>query len=111
MRHRGPDSDGCVSWDSPEITLEHCRLAIIDPDNREADQPMSDPSGRWTITYNGEIFNYRELRAELERRGARFRTRSDTEVVLQSYIMDGDDALSRLRGMFAFVIADVRPES
>jgi asparagine synthase (glutamine-hydrolysing) len=106
MRHRGPDSDGCVSWDSPQITLEHCRLAIIDPDNREADQPMSDASGRWTITYNGEIFNYVEIRQELERRGATFRTRCDTEVVLQSYIMDGDQVLSRLRGMFAFVIAD-----
>lgn len=106
MRHRGPDSEGCVSLVSPQGALEHCRLAIIDPDNRDADQPMSDPSGRWTITYNGEIFNYRELRAELERRGAEFRTHSDTEVVLQSYIMDGDDALSRLRGMFAFVIVD-----
>lgn len=106
MRHRGPDSDGCVSWDWPQITLEHCRLAIIDPDNRESDQPMSDPSGRWTITYNGEIFNYRELRAELERRGVAFRTHSDTEVVLQSYLVDGEDALSRLRGMFAFVIVD-----
>lgn len=106
MRHRGPDSEGCVSLDSPQGALEHCRLAIIDPDNRDADQPMSDPSGRWTITYNGEIFNYRELRAGLERRGAEFRTHSDTEVVLQSYIMDGDDALSRLRGMFAFVIVD-----
>ncbi len=106
MRHRGPDSEGCVSLDSPQGTLEHCRLAIIDPDNRDADQPMSDPSGRWTITYNGEVFNYREVRAELERRGVKFRTHSDTEVVLQSYIMNGDDALSRLRGMFAFVIVD-----
>ena len=106
MRHRGPDSDGCVSWERPQITLEHCRLAIIDPENSEADQPMSDPSGRWTITYNGEIFNHLEIRRELERRGAAFRTRCDTEVVLQSYIMDGEDALSRLRGMFAFVIAD-----
>jgi asparagine synthase (glutamine-hydrolysing) len=106
MRHRGPDSEGYVSLDSPQAALEHCRLAIIDPHNRDADQPMSDASGRWTITYNGEIFNYRELRAELERRGAKFRTHSDTEVVLQSYIMDRDDALSRMRGMFAFVIVD-----
>src|SRR5947207_2726610 len=102
MRHRGPDSHGCVSRDSPQVSLEHCRLAIIDPDNRDADQPMSDPSGRWTIVYNGELFNYRELRARLERRGIRFRTHSDTEVVLQSYIADGDDTLTRLRGMFAF---------
>jgi asparagine synthase (glutamine-hydrolysing) len=106
MRHRGPDRAGSLELKDREITLEHCRLAIIDPDNRDADQPMSDPSGRWTIVYNGEIFNYRELRTDLERRGVGFRTRSDTEVVLQSYIVDGDDALSRLRGMFAFVIVD-----
>ena len=106
MRHRGPDGEGSLELRDPDLTLEHCRLAIIDPDNREADQPMSDPSGRWTITYNGEIFNYRELRAELEGRGATFRTHSDTEVVLQGYIMDRDDALSRMRGMFAFVIVD-----
>ena len=64
-------------------SLEHCRLAIIDPDNREADQPFADPTGRWTIVYNGELFNYRELRRDLERRGVRFRTKSDTEVVLK----------------------------
>ncbi|MDP9270176.1 MAG: asparagine synthase (glutamine-hydrolyzing) [Chloroflexota bacterium] len=106
MRHRGPDSEGCVSLDGPEIVLEHTRLAIIDPENRDSDQPMSDPSGRWTITYNGEVFNHRELRRELEARGVRFRTRSDTEVLLHLFIRDGVAAFGRLRGMFAFLIAD-----
>jgi asparagine synthase (glutamine-hydrolysing) len=106
MRHRGPDSEGCIWPDSRKTTLEHCRLAIIDPQNREADQPMVDPTGRWAIAYNGEIFNYRELRAELERRGIRFRTDSDTEVVLHSYIADREAALPRLRGMFAFLLLD-----
>ena len=90
----------------PDAVIEHCRLAIIDPDNREADQPFTDPTGRWTIAYNGEVYNFRELRRDLERRGMSFRTGSDTEVVLNSYIADGEDAFARLRGMFAFVIAD-----
>jgi asparagine synthase (glutamine-hydrolysing) len=106
MRHRGPDGEGVLADPKRQIVLEHCRLAIIDPDNPEADQPFSDPSGRWVLLYNGELFNFRELRAELERRGVRFRTRSDTEVVLQSYIADGDDAFRRFRGMFALVIWD-----
>src|SRR5919109_3830082 len=106
MRHRGPDSEGCLTSEGPQCALEHCRLAIIDPDNREADQPFTDPSGRWAISYNGEVFNYRALRTELERRGVAFRTDSDTEVVLESYLADGEDALARLRGMFAFMILD-----
>ena len=106
MRHRGPDSEGCLVSEEPQAVLEHCRLAIIDPANREADQPFADPSGRWAISYNGEVFNFRELRADLERRGVAFRTDSDTEVVLQSYIADRERALPRLRGMFAFVILD-----
>jgi asparagine synthase (glutamine-hydrolysing) len=106
MRHRGPDSAGCLTSEGPQCALEHCRLAIIDPDNREADQPFTDPSGRWAISYNGEVFNYRGLRTELERRGVAFRTDSDTEVVLESYLADGEDALARLRGMFAFMILD-----
>jgi asparagine synthase (glutamine-hydrolysing) len=92
--------------DEREIVLEHVRLAIIDPDNTEADQPFSDPTGRWLLVFNGEIFNFRELRERLERRGVRFRTDSDTEVVLHSFIADGEAAFSSFRGMFALVIAD-----
>ena len=66
--------------------LAHCRLAIIDPHNRSADQPFSDPSGRWSIVFNGEIFNFRQLRRELEAKSVRFRTASDTEVLLMGYL-------------------------
>jgi asparagine synthase (glutamine-hydrolysing) len=106
MRHRGPDGEGVMTDPERSIVLEHCRLAVIDPENPEADQPFSDPSGRWVLLYNGELFNFHELRAELERRGVRFRTRSDTEVVLQSFIAHGEDAFGRFRGMFALVIWD-----
>jgi asparagine synthase (glutamine-hydrolysing) len=108
MRHRGPDSEAVAELVPGQLVLEHCRLAIIDPENREADQPFSDPSGRFTIIYNGELFNYRELRTELERRSVSFRTDSDTEVVLHSFIADGERAFERFRGMFAFLIADRR---
>jgi asparagine synthase (glutamine-hydrolysing) len=106
MRHRGPDGEGTFMSASAGLVLEHCRLAIIDPDNTEADQPFSDPTGRWTIVYNGELFNFRELRTDLEHRGAGFRTESDTEVLLQSLIFDGDAALPKFRGMFGFVLWD-----
>jgi asparagine synthase (glutamine-hydrolysing) len=106
MRHRGPDGEGVLSGLPGQPSLEHCRLAIIDPDNRESDQPFSDPSGRWTIAYNGELFNYRELRRDLIDRGARFRTDSDTEVVLNALVLDGPEALKRFRGMFALLLWD-----
>jgi asparagine synthase (glutamine-hydrolysing) len=88
--------------------LEHCRLAIIDPSNPEASQPFSDPTGRWVLVYNGELFNFRELRADLERRGRPFRTDSDTEVILEAFLADGEQAVERFRGMFAFVICDLQ---
>jgi len=106
MGHRGPDGSGVLELGPEQPTFEHCRLAIIDPDNREADQPFSDPTGRWTIVYNGELFNYRELRAGLARRGMTFRTQSDTEVVLQSLINGGEGEITSFRGMFAFLLWD-----
>jgi len=106
MRHRGPDGSGTLVCDESGLALEHCRLAIIDPDNPDADQPFTDSSGRWTIVFNGEIFNYKELRAELERRGARFRTESDTEVLIEGLIAEGVKVIPRLRGMFAFILWD-----
>ena len=90
------------------VSLEHCRLAIIDPENPAAAQPFEDATGRWVIVYNGEVFNYRELRRDLERRGVAFKTDSDTEVVLLGYLHDGEAILQRLRGMFAFVVWDRR---
>ncbi len=104
MRHRGPDGEAVAT--SAGLVLEHCRLAIIDPDNPQASQPFTDPSGRYTLVYNGEVFNFRRLRAELAGRGVRFETESDTEVVLHAYLTFGESAFARLRGMFALVLAD-----
>ena len=106
MRHRGPDGEGVLAPPDRQVVLEHCRLAIIDPENPQAGQPFWDATGRWVLIYNGELFNFRELRSDLERRGHRFRTDSDTEVVLQSFLADGDRAFRSFRGMFAFVIWD-----
>ncbi len=105
MRKRGPDGQG--EWLSPDgrIALAHRRLAIIDLSPAGA-QPMATPDGRFRIVYNGEIYNFRELRAELERDGVRFRSNSDTEVLLQLIARHGPSALIRLRGMFAFALWD-----
>ena len=108
LAHRGPDGDGvrCFPGNGRlPASLGHRRLAIIDPDPRSA-QPMSSADGRYWITYNGELYNYRELRDELRRDGLEFRTESDTEVLLAMYARHGSDALRRLNGMFAFGIWD-----
>src|SRR3954469_5454697 len=106
LAHRGPDSSGVHASADGNVVLEQTRLAIIDPENREADQPFWDPSRRWALIYNGEIFNYRAIRAQLERSGVRFRTESDTEVVLLGFIQWRERLLDRLIGMFAFAIWD-----
>ena len=106
MRHRGPDSDSALVHADAGVVFEACRLAIIDPQNSEADQPFCDRSGRWVLVYNGEIFNFRALRGDLERSGVRFRTASDTEVLLEALIRDGEAVVPRLRGMFAFALWD-----
>lgn len=103
IAHRGPDGEGV--WTGGFAGLGHRRLAIIDlsPAGR---QPMADASGRVLVTFNGEIYNFVELRRELEGKGHRFRSRTDTEVLLTAYREYGVDCLSRLRGMFAFAIWD-----
>lgn len=103
--HRGPD--GQQHWISADgrCGFVHARLAIIDTEAR-SDQPFVSDDGRFTIVYNGEIFNFVELRSELEQIGVRFRTEGDTEVLLQAYIAWGADALLRLNGMWAFAIRD-----
>lgn len=110
MHARGPDHAG--AWFSPttQIGLGHRRLSIIDLSEQGA-QPMSTDEGRYTITFNGEIYNYAELREELARAGARFRSRSDTEVLLHLYRRDGPDMVRRLRGMFAFALWDEKERS
>jgi asparagine synthase (glutamine-hydrolysing) len=105
IAHRGPDGEG--QYSDPPIGLANRRLAIIDP-HPEGDQPLADATGEFVITYNGELYNFRQLRAELERGGRRFRTRTDTEVVLNAYAEWGAQSLERFNGMFALAIWDRR---
>jgi asparagine synthase (glutamine-hydrolysing) len=102
MRHRGPDGEG--TWVDENAGLGHRRLSIIDLAGGA--QPMGDASGRYWITFNGEIYNYKALREDLKSRGHAFRTHSDTEVILYSFIEWGADAPRRFRGIFAFGIWD-----
>ncbi len=103
MVSRGPDGEGL--WQEDDALLGHRRLAILDLDQR-SHQPMVSTSGRLTIAFNGEIYNFRELRATLQARGVSFRTTSDTEVLLCLFEAHGEAMLPMLRGMFAFVIWD-----
>jgi asparagine synthase (glutamine-hydrolysing) len=104
LAHRGPDDAGTFVDPRAGVAFGHRRLSIIDLASGQ--QPMADASGRLTIVFNGEIYNHRLLRAELEKRGARFRTQSDTEVILELYRLEGETAFARLNGMFAFAIWD-----
>ena len=120
LSHRGPDDRGYLRW-SPDVGVvaiaepgvpapvqfAHTRLAIIDLSSA-GHQPMTSRDGRWSLVFNGEIYNYLELRAELETAGCRFSTRTDTEVLLQAIATWGWAALPRLVGMFAFAAWDAR---
>jgi len=110
MKRRGPDGAGLWISDDGRVGLAHRRLAIIDLSDAGA-QPMWNAARTLCITYNGEIYNYRELRRELEGRGCVFRSESDTEVLLQLYETYGTEMLERLRGMFAFAMWDARSRS
>lgn len=103
--HRGPDDAG--TWCSPDrkLGLAHRRLSIIDLSPRGR-QPMSNQSGQITIVFNGEIYNFRELRRELESKGHTFRTASDTEVLIEAYAAWGEDCVAHLNGMFSFCLYD-----
>lgn len=102
IAHRGPDGSGCYKED--HVELGHARLAIIDLDGGR--QPMANKAGSLCITYNGEIYNYKELAKELSALGHRFQTTSDTEVVLAAYKQWGWNAFDKFRGMFALAIFD-----
>ena len=113
LRHRGPDGEG--EWTAPPgdaglaAGLGHRRLRIIDLTDAAA-QPMVSDDGLVALTYNGEIYNFRELRSELRAAGAAFRSTGDTEVVLRAYERWGEAAIDRLDGMFALAIWDARSE-
>lgn len=108
MARRGPDGSGVYS--TPACTLLHTRLAVIDPAG--GSQPMTlDWAGeRYTIVYNGELYNTAEIRRELENLGHRFLTASDTEVVLHAYVRWGAESLTRLNGIFAFAVWQEREQ-
>lgn len=110
MVKRGPDGAGLWVSDDGRIGLAHRRLAIIDLTDGGA-QPMETADGRLRITFNGEIYNYRELRKELEAKGCRFHSASDTEVLLHLYADRGEEMVHTLRGMYAFGIWDARKKS
>ncbi len=112
LAHRGPDDEGLALLRDPEdgrpwAALGARRLSIVDPGGGH--QPARDPSGRWRVTLNGEIYNHARLRTEVAAHGVRFRSRSDTEVVASLVALHGfDTALERLRGMFALALVDTR---
>jgi asparagine synthase (glutamine-hydrolysing) len=103
LNYRGPDDEGLFIHD--HVALGHRRLSIIDL-SPAGHQPMATDDGRLRITFNGEIYNFPELRKELESRGCRFRTRTDTEVILKAYEVFGEDGVKYLNGMFAFALWD-----
>jgi asparagine synthase (glutamine-hydrolysing) len=107
LAHRGPDGSGV--WTAPGVGLGHRRLSIIDL--ATGDQPMRSADGGLALSYNGEIYNFREVRAELEAFGHGFRTESDTEVILAAWRQWGPDCLSRFNGMFAFALYDSGQDS
>jgi asparagine synthase (glutamine-hydrolysing) len=108
LRHRGPDGAGC--WSDGRVGLVSTRLAVLDLSERGR-QPMASDDGRFRIVFNGEIYNFQTLRAELEQKGHRFRSATDTETILRLYQEMGPDCLGRLRGMFAFAIWDAVEET
>lgn len=108
IKHRGPDDEG-VFIDG-HVGLGHVRLSILDL-TEAGHQPMTDPTGRYTIIQNGESYNYIELREELQSMGYSFRTQTDTEVVLNGYIAWGEKVLDRLNGMFAMAIYDKQEQT
>lgn len=107
LGHRGPDGQGRFNAHGGTVSLFHTRLAILDPTSDGA-QPMSTADGQVTIVFNGEIYNFPELRADLQKRGYVFRSRTDTEVLLALYLELGTAMLAKLNGIFAFALWDAR---
>lgn len=110
LKHRGPDDDGIYISSDQSISLIHTRLSILDT-TTSGHQPMSTPDGRYWITFNGEIYNFKALRSQLEFQGERFQSKTDTEVILKLYQKQGRDCIHALRGMFAFAIWDEKEQT
>src|SRR5215470_17754664 len=110
LHHRGPDDHGLHCSAAAEVGLGNCRLSIIDL-SPAGHMPMANEDGSIWITQNGEIYNFQELRRELEQHGHHFRSRSDTEVLIHGYEQWGLDLLPRLNGMFAFALLDLRRDT
>src|SRR5262245_39017063 len=108
MRHRGRDAAGLFLWD--DGAFAHRRLSIHETSSA-AHQPFVDPQSRVALVFNGEIYNYQDLRRLLEAHGHAFRTMSDTEILLASYLQWGEACVDRLNGMFAFDVWDFRSRS
>lgn len=108
IQHRGPDAEGM--WLSPRAALGHRRLIVIDPEGGLQPMVCTEGSYDYVITYNGEIYNFRELRKELEAKGHKFRSHSDTEVLLRSYLEWQEDCVNHLNGIFAFGLWDGQRE-
>jgi asparagine synthase (glutamine-hydrolysing) len=103
--HRGPDSHGVQWWEGHDSGFGHQRLAILDL-SQTGHQPMATPDGRYWITFNGEIYNFQDIRRKLEAKGLKFRSSGDTEIILRAYETWGVDCLKEFNGMFAFAIFD-----
>lgn len=110
LRHRGPDARGTWVGSKNNVALGHCRLSIIDTSTNN-DQPLVSDDGKLVIIFNGEIYNYIELRSKLKNLGHKFHTNGDTEVLLAAYQFWGEDCLKHLNGMWAFAIYDQRKGS
>ena len=106
MRHRGPDHFALTEPDE-NILIGHLRLSVIDPDEK-SNQPFCDSSGRYHLVFNGAIYNYLEIRAELCEKGYTFRTSGDTEVLLNAYVEWGEDCVKRFNGMWSFALYDIQ---
>ena len=109
LEHRGPDHSS-INYISDSECFIHSRLSIIDLDSR-SNQPYQDDDKRYTIVFNGEIYNFKEIRAELQSKGVKFSTEGDTEVLLKGYIEYKSEILKKLRGQFAFAIHDAKTSS
>jgi asparagine synthase (glutamine-hydrolysing) len=108
IAHRGPDGEGQWTSKNGLVWLGHRRLAIIDPEGGA--QPISNEDGTVWVTFNGCIYNYLELAQSLRQKGHKFRTHSDTEVIVHAYEQYGPDCINRFIGMFAFAIWDEREQ-